>query len=162
MRIILLAIAMVIASVIAWAKWQPAGQRNDREIIVGLDGWWNVDYAKGICRPRANEPDCVGDPTAEVRDFEDRLITHLAAHPLCKGVQVARFEGPNAINKVVADAMQKTHWMLFLDYVPSNRKQQWQMSRDSDFMKGEGDPKEIASFVCPIVTDRGAHTQRDS
>ena len=99
------------------------------------------------------------DPVVDMRDFEDRLMTYMAADPQCKGVRVVRYTGPRGTDDSVGDVMQGgRYWMLFLDYKSGAKKLQWALDRPkpSTYAKGEGDPKEIAGNVCAMATGRGA------
>jgi len=60
---------------------------GNRKPVVVIDDWWNVDFARNACNQRAasNDP-CVGDPVAEVRDFESELRTLSAGDPRCQGI----------------------------------------------------------------------------
>jgi hypothetical protein len=151
-----------------------------------LDSWWNEDYAKGECEhaltwyaqnradirsfgctqvaacieltPVIQDCQLHADPTAEVRDFEDRLTTYLATDPQCKGVRIVRFNDPRGDNAAAGDAMRGRYWMLFIDYMPGAAKQAWGLRgrTSSAFAKGEGDPQAIAAAVCAIATGKGA------
>jgi hypothetical protein len=85
-----------------------------------IDGWWNADYAKEVCRgvgiwwkenkaliiqigcEKVNScPEimpqveaCVLDPVRAVRDFELKLTTQLATDPQCAGIRVISFTSP--------------------------------------------------------------------
>jgi len=162
-----------------------AVQAGEAATVV-LDSWWNEGYARDGCEHAsgwynenraliaqfgcASVTACTDmmpivqscqlhDPVAEVRDFEDRLVTYLSVDPECKGVHFTRYSGPNGNNSGAADAMKvEGRWTLFLDYVPGAARQAWQLNRKAPeiFTKGEGDPKEIAKSICAIVTGRGA------
>lgn len=160
--------------------------RAKEPISVVLDSWWNDDYAKNYCqfaggwyketRPLIAQfgyeavTSCtdwmpivqacqINDPVANVRDFEVKLMTYLAADPQCKGVHFTRFIGPGGRNTTSsADAMERDDsWTLFLDYKPGATKQAWDLIRKKPetFTKGEGDPKAIAKSVCAITTNQG-------
>ncbi len=155
-------------------------------ISVVLDSWWNVDYAKNYCREaiRWRKEDraiiaaigcdivtlctqmmpiveaCQGNgPDGGVHDFEDKLVTYLAADPQCKDVHFTRFGGPSGEQTPAVDAMERDgHWMLFLDYLPGAAKQSWTLIRKKPYAltKGSDDPKKMAESVCAIATGQGA------
>jgi hypothetical protein len=148
---------VVLATVIVAAgavKSSVVAQSN--EPVVVIDSWWSVDYAKNLCS-RTNA--CSVDPAAEALNFEDRLATQLAANPRCSGVFIAKYRGQNFDHdKTTMDALQKRpHWTLIIDYIPGHRTQSWWLRLErGPHTQGEGDPKEIAGKVCPMVTERGA------
>jgi hypothetical protein len=97
-----------------------------KEPTVVIDDWWNVDFAKNGCDMRARNGDhpCIGDPTAEVRDFEAQLRTAFASDGSCHGVGLADFQGPNqAASKAASKAnTSKADWQLMLDLVWANHR----------------------------------------
>jgi hypothetical protein len=158
-----------IAGATAFAIVSKVPTKEPNSVI--LDSWWNEDYAKSVCASaRQNcgtfESSCTDpilqwcqlhDPVAEVRDFEDRLVTHLAVDPECATVHLTRFSGPNGSKSGAAEV--EGHWTLFLNYRPGATTQAWELNRKTPqtFTKGEGDPKAIAESVCAIVIRRGAN-----
>jgi hypothetical protein len=137
-------------------------QKKEPTIIV-LDGWWNADYAKGVCQTSGR---CVVDPTYEVRGFESEVASHIASDSTCQGVQFVRFNNPNDANPVASKAMNGPHWFLTLSYNPGEPRQWWSMHRSGDKKRypefgfgastsGEGNPKEIAHTICSIATGKG-------
>jgi hypothetical protein len=161
-------------------------QGDERLPTIVLDSWWSEDFAKTTCEQalgwhkenRAVIPKvgCAtvtacpetmpiveacqpSFPIADVRDFEDRLITFMATNPTCKGVHIVRYSGPARENNVAASkATSGQHWTLLIDYVPGAKQQSWSLDRDptETFTKGEGNPRSIAASVCAIVPGQGA------
>jgi TIR domain len=156
---------------------------TSQDPIVVVNSWWNVDYAKNSCEHAQtwikenskwiNQAGCEGvtacpevmtifracvvDPTGRVADFEYELITELSANVQCKGVQLVKFDGPDAKrDKATTEAMLKPHWTVMLDFQPGDTKQPWSVVQGIVFMKGMGTAKEIAGSVCLIVTEQGA------
>jgi hypothetical protein len=127
-----------------------------RESIVVVDDWWNVDDAKIGCELRAHSRNpCVGDPVAEVRDFEAQLGTSFATDPSCRGVVLATFNGPVGQS---SSAASKAGWQLMLDFVVGEVSQQWSMvhrTGDNHYTTGRGNPSEIAHSVCAVVNHTG-------
>src|SRR5580692_5242385 len=66
------------------------GSHSTKEPIVFMDQWWNVDYAKNRCEQREhlNVPQCDGDPTSEVKDYQRQIATAFAANPTCHGFRM--------------------------------------------------------------------------
>jgi hypothetical protein len=178
---LLLGVVLGVALLVVLA----ACSKPDPELVVVLQGWRNADYAHQVCERtrtwhRQNRdliaqvgcqsvtvcPEmmplvtrCAMDPMSDLRDFEDDFLAQAAASPRCKGVRIVRINERENLDKAVADILERPHWQLFLDFQPGEPKQHWRMTdRDSRaiFPKGEGNPKEIASDICAIVTERGA------
>jgi hypothetical protein len=125
---------------------------------VVIDDWWNVDYAKNSCRAAANPDQCAIAIVAEVRSLEDAIATELASNADCKGVRLARFEGPNGTPPATIDAMKANYWSLTLDVTTAAPSQHWGLiQRDNAHVFGGVDtPAQIASKVCAIANGRGA------
>ena len=150
---------------------------------VVIDGWWNADYAKEVCRGvdvwakqnkelikrvgcenvnscpemTAQVEACVGDPVSEVRNFERELTTQLAINTDCVGVRIVNFSDPAHTRKPVQDALNdKQHWGFMLDYTPGAKTQSWSMVGPHTVLNGEGTSNEIAARVCKIANQRGA------
>lgn len=169
-------IAAVILVSISCSKPKPT---------IVLDRWWSIDFAKNACE-QANQwhqqnaaliaqvgceavtscPElmprveaCISDPAIEVRDFETELATQLAADPNCAAVQLVIYDGHDDSEKGVSESVQGPHWQLSLDFEPGDRKQHWAMIRSPSLnalTSGTGNPKEIATAVCAVVSERGA------
>lgn len=126
------------------------------ESIVVVDDWWDVDYARNGCEMRAQGPNpCVGDPVAEVRDFEAQLSTSFATDPSCRGVVLATFNGPVGES---SSAASKAGWQLMLGFVVGEASQQWSMvhrTGDNHYTSGQGNPREIAHSICAVVNHTG-------
>ena len=99
-----------------------------------------------------------GDPTAEVRDFEDRVLSHMASDPRCKGIEIGRYSGPNSSNAAQNKVALESHWTLFLNFNPGATSQSWEILRQKPdtYMKGEDNPQDTARRVCVIVNGHGA------
>lgn len=121
---------------------------------VLIDDWWNVDDAKNGCVIQAQDgAPCDGDPTIEVRSFEAQLDTFFASDPVCHGVIVSTYEGPNTAKAPPATVPQST---LMLDYNVGQRTQHWSLvAKNASYTEGTGDAKEITRMVCSIVTHVG-------
>jgi hypothetical protein len=152
------AISILVASAIGGAASSMA-----TDAIVILDSWWNVDYARSACLWTPTIQACQGgEPVSEVRDFEDRVITHLAANPQCKGVHVIRYAGPGTESTTFVRIMKSSgwprRWTLFFDFRPGDTLQPWHLLRlePDAVMKGVGDPSQVARQVCTIVGGQGA------
>lgn len=143
------------------------GCASAEERIV-IDGWWNVGYAREVCseRARTNGVGCNVDPTPEVRDFEDHLMTHLASDTSCAGISVIRYGGPGTpVSQSMNDTVSSPFWSLSLNFVPGASRQEWEInhSKPGDAHellvtnhRGEGSTAQIARDVCAIVTGSGA------
>src|SRR5262249_47322323 len=100
---------------------------------------------------------CVTDPAGGVVDFEQEIITELAANIQCKGVRLAKYSGPDAkqeqgdLGCAAETSLDDNHrfraWW---------KQTAWSLQRDGMFTKGTGTAKETAASVCPIVTEQGA------
>ena len=154
--------------------------KNSEEKTVVIDGWWDVDFAKGTCDAAQKELDndkkkkyesfpkttqiadaCLLDNTGGVRDFENSLMTEFASNPNCKSVHVIYFVGPDAgDNKGYDKVLDEFHYQLSLGFIPGELSQEWQMTSSpklTSYTKGTGTPQEIANKVCPIVIGTGAN-----
>jgi hypothetical protein len=123
--------------------------------IVVVDDWWNVDFAKNGCELRG----CIGDPVAEVRDFEARLSTSFATDESCHSAVLASFFGPAGQS---SNAASKAEWQLMLDFNVGEASQSWKMvhrTGDKSYTTGEGNPKEIAHSICAVVNHTGGSIQ---
>ena len=154
--------AAVAASILV-ASIGGAARSMAADAIVILDTWWNVDYARSACRWAPAIQACQGgNPVSEVRDFEDRMLTQLAANPECKGVHVDRYAGPGTESTTFVTLMKSpgwpSRWILFFDYRPGDPLQPWQLLRlePDTLLKGVGDPGQVARQVCAIVGGHGA------
>jgi hypothetical protein len=128
---------------------------TEKEPTVVIDDWWNVDFAKNGCELRASTGNpCIGDPAADVREFESQLSTFFASDPSCRGVVFVSFSGPKSTTPRVASGAE---WQLMLDFVMGESSQSWSMVRRTKFLvtSGQGDPKGIAHAVCTVVKQTG-------
>jgi len=155
--------AAVAACILVAPSIGGAASSMAADAIVILDSWWNVDYARSACTWMLAIQACKGrDPVSEVRDFEDRTLTHLAANPQCKGVHVVRYAGPGTESTTFVTLMKSSgwpaRWILFFDFRPGDSLQPWQLLRlePDAFMKGVGDPSQVTRQVCAIVGGSGA------
>ncbi len=125
-----------------------------KKTAIRLDDWWNVDYAKNTCQSlsRSGTP-CIGDPTAEVRNFEREIGTAITSDSRCHDITVISYAGPNA----PASENVATQWQLMLDFVPGQATQSWSMLHKSDrsVTTGQGTAKDIALSVCAVVKHVG-------
>jgi len=124
--------------------------------VVVLDSWWNVDYAKQWCN---NRNPCFPDPVQGVREFETELVTQFAAQSACGSVRFVRYDGPQKVNGMAADAIAKDNWSLSLNFTPDRPKQEWKMiqsPKNTIVMQGIGGPDQIAKDICAIVNGHGA------
>ncbi len=151
--------------------------------MIVLDGWWDVDFAKGTCESakRGLKEDaalisqigcdrvtscqelmriveaCTPDPVQDVRRFENELATQFAGSTECNSVQFVYFDGPGKSSKTASDAMGKPNYNLSLNYQPGASRQEWEMlSPNMAFTQGEGNAEEIAKKVCFIAREMGA------
>jgi hypothetical protein len=129
-----------------------------REPIVVVDDWWNVDFAKSGCemRARGNDP-CISDPVVEVRDFEAQLRTFFAGDPLCHGVVLADYHGPQEVaSKAASNAdTSNADWQLMLDFNVGESSQSWTLVHHAQTSTGAGDPKDVVHTVCAVVKQTG-------
>ena len=127
-----------------------------RESIVVVDDWWNVDFAKNGCELRAHSGNpCIGDPVSGLRDFEAQLSTAFVTDPSCRGVVLARFDGPVGQS---SDTASKAGWQLMLSFIEGEASQQWSMvhrTGDNSYRTGQGNPSETAHFICAVVNHTG-------
>jgi hypothetical protein len=126
--------------------------------VVVIDEWWNADYAKSACRA-AKEPElCASALVADVREYEDAIMTELASSAECKGVRVVRFDGPAGTSADTKEAMLGQFWSLTLDITERAPSQHWGLVQtgSANVFGGAATPAQIASKVCAIVNGRGA------
>jgi hypothetical protein len=128
-----------------------AQQRLESDRTLWIDE--NPDYAKASCRWDPTLQGCkfgLDAVTAEVRDFGNRLTTEFAANSQCKGIRVFPRRIPLPGYK---------GWYLFLEFEPGARRQRWFLIHDGDdnqTLTNQGDPAEIARYVCSIIMGQGA------
>jgi hypothetical protein len=123
---------------------------------IVVDDWWNVDFAKNGCELRGG---CIGDPVAEVRDFEAQLSTSFATDTSCHSVVLASYIGPAGQS---SNAASKADWQLMLDFNVGEASQSWKMvhrTGDNFYTTGQGNPKEIAHSICAVVNHTGGSIQ---
>jgi hypothetical protein len=135
-------------------------------IVIVVDSWWSVEFAKMRCGKKCNDP--LYDPAEDVTHFENELMTRLASNPLCSGVEIRRYAGPKApapSDKETEIMNSGRRWTLMLDFMPGVVKQFWGMAgphtaaqRRNEFRQteGRGDAREIAESICPTISGRGA------
>lgn len=130
-----------------------------KQPIVVVDDWWNVDFAKNDCEMRARNGDaqCIGDPVAEVREFEALLRTSFASDASCSGVLLADFAGPKqgASNAASEADASKADWWLMLDFDVGESSQSWTMVHHAQTTTGHGNPKELVHTLCAVVKQVG-------
>jgi hypothetical protein len=133
-----------------------------REPVVVLDDWWNIDFAKNGCEMRAHTVNpCIGDPLLEVRDFELQFHAFFASDPLCHGIVLADYKGPEHVaSKAASDAdTSKGDWQLMLDFNVGRPSQGWTLVHHNQASTGQGDPKEIIHTVCGVVKQTGGSVE---
>ncbi|MGA7675634.1 MAG: hypothetical protein WCA78_11415 [Rhizomicrobium sp.] len=156
---------------------------NKPKPTVVLDGWWNVDYAKGNCSnakkwmkensalinqlgcemvtscpemTKVHEA-CVVDDSGGISDFQVELASQFASAKECSDVQFVQFNNPTEKNKKASNSMAGTHWSLMIDFVPGSQEQPWSLvGPSSQVLKGTGRAKDIVNRVCIIASERGA------
>jgi hypothetical protein len=133
--------------------------------VVILDSWWDVDYAKNVCRQSKNYTEenqktidaCLLDDSGGIRDFETILATNFATNPQCKGVEFIKANAPGQNTKAQSDALQGDNWSLSIDYIPGQEKQSWAVLGPAhQLLKGEAISEAIAKNVCVIANGSGA------
>jgi len=151
--------------------------------VVILDSWWDVDYAKNVCRQSKNyfeqsradikqfgcdqvsgcsesskiRDACLLDDSGGIRDFETILATNFATNPQCKGVEFIKANGPGQNSKAQSVALQGDNWSLSIDYIPGQEKQSWALLGPAhQLLKGEAISEAIAKNVCVIANGSGA------
>ncbi|TSA58376.1 MAG: hypothetical protein D4R39_00715 [Methylophilaceae bacterium] len=152
-----------------------------KEDTLIIDGWWDVDYAKGVCESAKRQLDarkdiikqlgcanvgscpelskiadaCLLDETGGIRDYENNLMTEFASNLNCKSIHVIYFTRPGVgVNK----EWEQDHSSLSINFTPGDLSQRWQMvsGPKMSYTQGVGTQKEIADKVCPIVAGAGA------
>ena len=144
--------AILLGLLLAMASGALAGDAQD----IVIDDRTAFDYAKSACDlwVRDTPPfPCSEDVTAEVRVFENRLLSELTADPRCKGIHVTRNVRPYVeAGRLVAG---RPFWRFSLKLVPGEPRQIWEMlspAPDHHYTTGSGTPSEIAAKLCVIVT----------
>ncbi len=167
-------------------------KKAPRRTVV-LDAWWSRDYARSACwqanawwkenrelvarvgcdlvtscpemMPRLQA--CIGDPAAEVGEFEAQFASVFATDASCKGITLARFAGPADGSPEVLKRTGEPAWWLFLDFQVGQTEQPWTMNHTPDSTSeqyyghtaGKGTPRAIAHTVCGIVNGKGGRLQ---
>jgi hypothetical protein len=147
------AVAILLCGIFALS----AGCTKRAPILV-VDDWWNVDFVKSGCAARANSNNpCVGDPIAEVRDFEAQLRTFFTSDSLCHGIVLAEFGGPKQVVSSAASAADtsRADWQLMLDFSMGEPSQSWTIVHHGQTSTGQGDPKEVIHTVCAVIRQTG-------
>jgi hypothetical protein len=124
-----------------------------------MDQWWNVDYAKNRCEQREhlNVPQCDGDPTSEVKDYQRQIATAFAANPTCHGFRMI-----GAIERFNSEDLLASQWQLMLDYEPGASKQSWSVVKQKSLAvvaEGTDGPKETVSTLCAILSHKGGSAE---
>jgi hypothetical protein len=89
--------------------------------------------------------------TLEVRSFEHRLLTFLAADPECHGLQVSMLDFKKS------NLRRDMTWSFMVDYQADNSSQEWSIvGKSPSYLEGVGTPREIANLVCRGLMGRGA------
>jgi hypothetical protein len=121
-----------------------------------VDNWWTMDLAKNGCELRAARGNpCIGEPVAEVRDFEAQLGASFVEDTSCHGVVLATDNGPVGQSSKVAP---RANWRLVLDFTVGGASQLWSMvprTGNTVLTTGQGNPKEIAHSICAVVNHTG-------
>jgi hypothetical protein len=91
-----------------------------------------------------------------VRDFETELITEIAADERSKEFTFLVFYGSANTSKkalpAISKALSRPHWMLGIDFIPGEAKQNWWLGPPvGPYFGGKADAKEIARKICSIV-----------
>jgi hypothetical protein len=161
---LLLIILFVSIPLIAQAREHTEGQaptaqssENQRQIVI--DGWWDIDWAKGVCE----KTHCgINDDEIErqVIEFERSVAHLLAATSTCSGVGVSLFLG--TYNKKYGSNTWRSYgdneWDLSFNPVVTKLGLEgipfWQMSHSGhhyERYQGQGALKDIAGDACAIA-----------
>lgn len=156
--------------------------------IVLIDNWWNVDYAKDVCRSAKNWSKenaalisqvgcdsvtsckemtkmfdaCVTDESGGVGNYTGRLVTEMAAAPECNGVQIVEMASPDGKDNAVNAASGAEHWTLMFDFVPGADIQAWSLVQKGHVLNGsDRSITQIAKKVCTIAKANGGKAIND-
>jgi len=125
--------------------------------VILLDSWWNVDYAKQLCKD--NNVMCNPDPVLGVKEFERELTTQFAAQSVCQSIKFVQFINPQEVTSSIEEITKNEHWSLSINYSPEEEKQDWQLlnsKNSANFFQGNETAKQTAINICNIVNKKGA------
>lgn len=123
---------------------------------VVIDGWWDIDYAKGACRMQS----CglkEDDIERKVLAFEQSVVAVFKGAPTCRGVMVGidlvAYNGKYGFRPIMSDKV----WSLTFDGAMEQKfmpvKQDWKITDPiaHNVYEGLGSLQETAEDVCMLV-----------
>lgn len=122
---------------------------------VVIDNWWMVDFARNSCKA-ANVCGVDPDDPGNVQEYIQNLKAQFAAAPICQGVAVFDYRGPNFHNAVAP----KDNEQLIIDYQPNQSVQSFSiMGKPSNGIRGTGTITEIVRRTCVAARGLGGKVQ---
>lgn len=139
----------------------PAHAGNAPSLLLVIDRWWGVDYAKEPCGfiDGKNKAICEQEKTEAYNVFELELRTQFAALPECDGITVSSFGYPQNPHAAPPDPNSPS-WSFSINYFGDGPAQLWQMlppkGINLPMMQATETPAQIAKHVCTIIKAKGA------
>lgn len=145
---------------------QPMPLQLPKKVII--DGWWDIDFAKEVCRTQKTCGLTEDQIERKVIAFErDFVMAAFAKAPACHGVTVAldlaAYNGKYGYHLITDRNAGLLSFSPDIDHLPTKigdaeviaAGQHWQMTmpHSAEVYEGDGALEQIAGDVCTIVAD---------